>query len=588
MNCHQETNNRNSLSACDKKILLMGNPNVGKSVIFSKLTGKQVLTGNYSGTTVSYTKGDLIRTEGSTLIDVPGTYSLQATSEAEKVAVDLLNADVNLIICVLDATNLERNLLLAFDLVNKKIPIIFALNLTDIAEKQGITIDINKLEDLLGVPVVPTIATRNIGLNKLMGLSKQAMEQHRIPSKRFSSNFEEKRLLAKQIIQAVQKIEERQPSFRETFGELSMKPFPGFPIAFFVLALTLAVVVGGGKGIRSLVLLPFLNEIYTPFVTKIVSFFVTDGIIYRLLVGEFGVLIKAFEWPIALILPYVFLFYLALSFLEDSGYLPRLGVLVDGLFRKIGVHGNTVIPFIMGYGCAVPAIIGTRAATTLKERLIVASLVTLGIPCVAQIGAFIALLGDHSITLLGLMFLLSFIIIFIAGVILDKLLPGKVDPLLIEVPNMLVPNGKTLIRKIKMRTKHFMVEAEIPMIIGVLIAAIVIETGMLNSVDFYIRPIVVDWLGLPEEASIALVLGIIRRELGVLPLLQLDLTLLQMFVGSVVALLYLPCMSVFAVLMKEFKTKVAILISLSTILFAFLVGGLINHMVTFVSSLFSG
>ncbi|MCD8501112.1 MAG: ferrous iron transporter B [Bacillaceae bacterium] len=541
MNCHQETKDHDTLN---KNILLMGNPNVGKSVLFSKLTGKQVLTGNYSGTTVSLTKGELIQTDGCTLIDVPGTYSLQATSEAEKVAVSLLGGDVDLIICVLDSTNLERNLFMAFDLINRKVPIIFALNLVDIAERQGISIDVKALERNLGVPVVPTIATRNVGLNKLIGVSKQVMSKKQIASKRFPTNIEEKRLMAKGVVKEVQQVEERKPSSREIFGEVAMKPFPGIPIAIFVLSLTLAVVVGGGKGIRSLVLLPFLHEIYTPFVTKVVSYFVVDGVVYHLLVGEFGVLIKAFEWPVALILPYVFLFYSVLSILEDSGYLPRLGVLVDGLLRKIGVPGNTIIPFVMGYGCAVPAIIGTRAATTLKERLIVSSLVTLAIPCVAQIGAFIALLGDHSITLLGLMFVLSFLIIFVAGVILNKLLPGKVDPLLIEVPNMLIPNGKTLIRKIKMRTVHFMTEAEVPMIIGILIAALVIETGMLNSVSHYIKPIVVEWLGLPEEASIALVLGIIRRELAVLPLLQLDLTLLQMFVGSVVALLYLPCMSV--------------------------------------------
>lgn len=568
-----------------RRFLLMGNPNVGKSVIFSKLTGKQVLAANYAGTTVSFAQGEMIGSKGkATLIDVPGTYSLQATSQAEQVAVELLDEDVDAIICVLDATNLERNLLLALDILRKNIPVVFALNLSDIAERKGITIDVKKLEQTLGAPVIPTVAVRNIGLTKLVSRCYDVANKGCSQQIQHSVDLEDLHMAAEEIASSVETIEDRKPTFLEKLGDWAMKPFPGIPIALFVLILALAVVVGGGKALRTVFFLPILYDYYTPFVTYLVSYFVTEGMIFGLLVGEFGVLIKAFEWPIALILPYVFLFYIVLSILEDSGYLPRLGVLMDGLLRKIGVQGSTIIPFIMGYGCAVPAIIGTRAATTQKERLVVAVLVTLAIPCTAQTGAFIALLGDHSLLLLLLVFLVSFMVILIGGLILNRTIKGKVDPLLIEVPNLLMPNGKALMKKIGLRTKHFMIEAEIPMIIGILIAAVVIETGLLSSAGTYVKPIVVDWLGLPEEASIALVLGIIRRELGVLPLLQLDLSLLQMFVGSVVALLYLPCLSVFAVLMKEFKTKVAVLISISTIVFAFLIGGLINQTVTFITS----
>ncbi|WP_245747385.1 ferrous iron transporter B [Anaerobacillus alkalidiazotrophicus] len=548
------------------------------------MTGKQVLTANYAGSTVSFAKGEMVGTKGSSsLIDVPGTYSLQATSPAEQVAIDLLEEDVHAIICVLDATNLERNLFLALDLLKRRIPVVFALNLVDVAERKGINIDIKKLEELLGAPLIPTVAVRNIGLSKLVAKSFELANNCCPPKQQlFNKGNLEYNEVAKEIASTVERIEEKEPTLLEKLGNWAMVPFPGVPIAFFVLVLSLGLVVGGGKALRTVFFLPLLNELYIPFMTSIVSQFISEGIIYGLLVGEFGVLIKIFEWPIALILPYVFLFYIVLSILEDSGYLPRLGVLMDGLLRKIGVQGSTIIPFIMGYGCAVPAIIGTRAATTMKERLVVAALVTLAIPCTAQTGAFIALLADHSLTLLIFIFLVSFLVIFIGGLILNKLIKGKIDPLLIEVPNLLLPNVRTLVKKISLRTKHFMIEAVLPMFIGILIAGLVIETGLLSSTGSYVKPIVVDWLGLPEEASIALVLGVIRRELGVLPLLQLDLTLLQMFVGSVVALLYLPCMSVFAILMKEFKSKVALLITISTIIFAFLVGGLINQTVTFI------
>ncbi|MBU9713470.1 50S ribosome-binding GTPase, partial [Bacillus tamaricis] len=324
----------------ERTFLLMGNPNVGKSVIFSKLTGRQVLAANYVGTTVSFTKGELIGSKGKTsLIDVPGTYSLKATSQAEKLAIQLLDEDVDAIIFVLDATNLERNLLLSIELLQRDIPIIFALNLIDVAERMGITIDVPLLEKLLGVPVIPTIAVRNIGLNKLMSTCNRVVKN---PYKYINSvpqNIESPHELAKDIVRMVEKTEERTPTFMEKFGDRAMVPFPGIPIAFFVLIFALAVVVGGGKGLRAIIFLPLLNNIYTPFVEGMVNRFVTEGIIHSLLVGEFGVLIKAFEWPIALILPYVFLFYIVLSVLEDSGYLPRLGVLMDGLLRKIGVQG---------------------------------------------------------------------------------------------------------------------------------------------------------------------------------------------------------------------------------------------------------
>ena len=276
-------------------------------------------------------------------------------------------------------------------------------------------------------------------------------------------------------------------------------------------------------------------------------------------------------------LPYVFLFYIVLSFLEDSGYFPRLGILLDAILRRLGIQGGNIVPFIMGYGCAVPAILGTRASTSPKERLIVASLVSLAVPCVAQTGAFIALLGDVSVAVLILMYLMSFGSIFLGGFLLNKMIPGKISPILLEVPNLLKPEPRVLLKKIWIRTKQFMIEAEVPMVIAIGFAALVVETGFLNSISHYIDPLVVNWLGLPTEASLALILGIIRRELAVLPLIELELSTLQLLVGSVVALYYLPCLSVVAVLIKEFGFKVASFISVSTIFIALFVAGLINQ-----------
>ncbi len=569
------------------QFLLMGNPNVGKSVIFSKLTGMEVLTANYTGTTVTYTQGTITYgTKKAILTDVPGVYSLASQSAAEQVAIGFLDERPDGIIFVLDATNLERSLYFAFQVMQKRIPITFALNLADVAERKGIRIDHAKLEEKLGSRVIKTIATRNQGLKELRR-SIWSMQEEYGPGLDTSGMGDQQIWSAvDDIVKEVQIHEEVDVSYLDRFGDFSMKVFPGIPIAIIVLLLSAAVVVGGGKGLRALIFLPLVNDLYAPWITGIVSNLVDNIMLRNIMVGDYGFLIKGIEWPIALILPYVFLFYVVLSFLEDSGYLPRIGVLVDGVFRKIGIQGSNIVSFMMGYGCAVPAILGSRAASSYKERLIIAAVVSLAVPCVAQTGAFIALLGDHSLLVLLLVYMVSFIGIILTGLLMDKMIPGKTDPMLIEIPNLLMPDGKALIKKIWIRTKNFLIEAEIPMIMAVGLAALMVETGFLNAFSVYISPLVTGWLGLPVEASIGLILGVIRRELAVLPLLELDLSTLQMFIGAVVSLFYLPCLSVFAVLVKEFKVKVAAIISVSTIIIAFLVGGILNHSIRFIISIF--
>ena len=587
--CHKEVKIEDSPEGI--KILLVGNPNVGKSVIFSKLTGLNVIASNYSGTTVSYTKGT-INFDGKkgTIIDVPGVYSLETTSPAEEVAIKMLdeeNADI--IICVLDATNLERNLNFALQIQKYDIPIIFALNLADVAEQQGITIDVRKLEEEIQAPVIKTVAIRNIGLKQLLNKAYEVFNTEKNNDnivKNLPRSEDDRWKKVGEILKRVQKLELHHPTFMEKLGDAMLKPLIGIPIALIVTVIMIGIVVGGGKGIRAGLLLPLLNNYYVPFITSLVSMFVTEGLIYNILVGDFGVLILGIEWPFALVLPYVFFFYIALSFLEDSGYLPRFGVLIDTVLRKAGMQGGNAIPIMMGYGCAVPAVLGTRAATTKKERIIIATVVSIAVPCTAQTGAFIALLGAHSAWMLATVYLFSFAGILLSGLFLNKILPGKAEPMLLEIPNLLVPDRKTLFKKIIMRTRSFILEGATPMILGVLFAGLVVETNSLKHVAIYIEPLIVDWLGLPREATIGLILGVIRRELAVLPLLEMNLTSLQLLVGSVVALFYLPCLAVMGVLIREFRLKVALLIGGSTFVIAFVVGGLLNHSVKIFSGLF--
>ncbi len=578
MRCHAAGDRAAHPTGDQIKILLMGNPNVGKSVIFSKLTGRQVLAANYSGTTVSFTRGTVnYQEKQATMIDVPGTYSLSASSEAEKVAVKILSEGAHVIVCVLDATNLERNLNLALWLKEHNIPIVFALNLFDVAKRRGIEINVKALQQELKAPVIPTIAIRNIGLQELLDEAwKQADESFAdgIEVKLSEDDYWQE---VGRILKIVQKVGHRHPTALEKLGDMTLQPFPGIPIALLVLAAALGLVVGGGKGLRAFILLPLVNDLLVPWVTAFVSIFIAEGILFNVLVGEYGMLVKGLEWPFALILPYVFLFNVVLSVLEDSGFLPRLGVLVDGLLRRLGMQGGNIIPIILGYGCAVPAVLGTRAANSYKERLIVTGVVALAVPCAAQTGAFFVLLGDQSLLALVLIYMISFAAIVGAGMVMNRLIPGQAEPMLLEIPNLLRPDREALFSKIWMRTRHFVLEAQIPMLLGIGLAALVAETGVLDYISVYIQPLVVSWLGLPAEASLALVLGIVRRELAVLPLLELNLSTLQLLVGSIVALFYLPCLSVLAVLIKEFGVKIAVPMALFTIVFAFAAAGLFNQ-----------
>lgn len=576
MGCHQ-AGPQEKASDGKIKILLMGNPNVGKSVVFSKLTGVHVDSSNYAGTTVDYTVGDIrFGNEEGIMIDVPGTYSLEATSEAERVAVSLLEEGADVIICVLDATHLERNLDLAYRLKEYPIPVVYSLNLMDVAERQGIRIDVDKLSEELGSPVIPTVAIKNRGLRELMQTAIKLSKEKKEPEPKLED--EERWIRIREIVAKVQsEVEQEELTFIQKLEDWTIQPWPGIPIAFLVLVVSLGIVVGVGKALRAVILLPLVRQVIVPFLSKIVSSIVPAGILRNVLVGEYGILVIGIEWPFALILPYVLLFYIVFSFLEDSGYLPRIGVLADGVLRKIGIQGGNIIPMMLGYGCAVPAILGTRAANTQKERLMVASLVSFAIPCASQSGAFFALLGDRSIFALIFVYLMSIIAMLAVGTMLNRIIPGASQPILLEVPNLLLPDKDAFKKKLKLRMKHFMIDAEAPMLIGIVIAAIIAETGILNEFSKLIYPLVEGWLGLPKEASLSLLLGIIRRELAVLPLLEMNLSTLQLTVGAIVALFYLPCLSVFGVLANEFSVKSALFIGLITIVSAFVFGGLVNQ-----------
>ncbi|MCL2248717.1 MAG: ferrous iron transporter B [Oscillospiraceae bacterium] len=573
----------------EDRILLIGNPNVGKSVFFTELTGIHAISSNYVGTTVTYMQGHLpIGDKEYTLIDVPGTYSLSPSSDAEAVAVKFIEDGAKAIICVLDASNLERNLALALELRKCKIPVIYTLNLSDIAERRGIEINHKLLAQELGAPVVPTVAVKKSGINELIETLQNMTDEGvtdscgKCESCSKDSPMEQKQIweTAKQINRRVSKKITKEPGFLDKLGESMTKPFPGIFIAILVMAILIGVVVGGGRGLRALFLLRLFSSdggIVVEFFRNLFASFIPEGVFLNILTGEFGIFVISFEWILALIFPYVLMFYVGFSFLEDSGYLPRISVLFDNIMRKLGVQGGSLIHALMGLGCAVPAIIGSRAATTRKERIVISAAICFAIPCISQTGALLSLTAAFSWWMMPAMILFGLLIFIVVSIISGKLVKGKVDPLIIEVPNLLMPDRKAYGRKLLIRMKHFFKDAEIPMMAAVVIAALLAETGALNVIARHAEPLMSRWLGMPSEAVVALILGIVRREMSVAPLLALDLTTLQAFIGGIVSLLYIPCLSVFAILVKEFKLRVAAVITVSTILLAIFIGGLINQ-----------
>ena len=601
-------------------VLLIGPPNVGKSVIFNHLTGLNINIANYIGTTVEFTMGEVVLEDTSVhLIDVPGTYTLEAHNQAEEVAVDMLRGRARTrnapschnedglgqtsapqkpvaVICVLDAFNLESSLYLLFQVLQYKIPTIGVINRVDLIQERGEEIEADALSKVLGIPIIPTVAVRKKGtevikthLNVLVQARTQFQEQKEaetgeewLPREQFVPEpTKAKGLwhLAEDLTARVKhKSKKAYKTKRQVWGERLVKPWPGIPLAVVILGLVFGIVVGIGMGIRQFLLLPLFRGLIIPAVVYGAEVLVPEGLLLEVLTGEYGLLVKGLEWPFTLVLPYVISFYSALSVLEDSGYLPRLGGLLDGILNKLGLPGSSVVPLLLGYGCGIPAIMATRSLNSYKERLTVSTLVSLGIPCVAQSGAFIALLAERSLASLLLVFVFSWVVIFLAGVAMDKILVGKRPYTIMEIPELLVPRGEVVLKKVWLQLKNYITDGAIPMIIIIGIAAFFYEIGVMGFIGQILTPLVVTWLHLPAEASTPLILGVFRRELTVIPLLEMDLSTLQLFTGAIVGLLYVPCVAIIASLAKEFNLKMALFVLVLTSMLAFLMGGLIARL----------
>lgn len=548
-----------------KKLLLVGNPNVGKSVVFSRLTGVKVVASNYPGTTVEFFEGIMhIEHEDVKVIDVPGIYSLEATSKAEEVSVKMLeetfkdsSMEDSVIVNVIDSTNLERNLNVTLQLIDKGYPMVIALNMWDETKHTGIDIDFKQLESILDVPCIPTCAISGEGINDLV----KSINRNRISGYKFATA--EKWQAIGEIIQKVQNIHHRHHTIFQRFGELTLRPATGLVIAAVVAFFSFKIIRFLGESLIGFVFDPLFDNFWAPVVLGISEIIGSSSPIHGIFIGNIsggsinfneslGLLTTGLYVPLAAVLPYIFSFYLILSFLEDSGYLPRLAVLLDNTMHRIGLHGYGIIPMILGLGCNVPGALSTRIMETKRERFLAAVIMAIAVPCMAQIAMVSSLVGNDGAKGFSIVFITLVAVWFILGSIMNATLHGHAPELFIEIPPYRLPLFTTVLKKVWMRILWFFKEALPWVLFGVFIVNVFYQLGLIDLVGEFARPVISQIMGLPKQAVGGLVIGFLRKDVAVGMLIPLNMTLKQRIIASVVLTMYFPCIATFSVMLREF------------------------------------
>jgi len=663
-------------------IALAGNPNVGKSVFFNYLSKVYVDVSNYPGTTVEITSAPLGNESENILIqDTPGIYGVSSFNDEEKVARDIiLYADI--VINIVSAISLDRDLFLTKQLIDMGKPMILAINQMDEAKSLGLKINTEKLSELLGIPVFTTIAITGEGMEEVKNaiyplsssiakkgktdpvlknelteilplVSNQAeallllegdlvvAERHKIePRNKRSELYSQRRKEVNDLIEEVTLYKNKKERFLTKVSNVLIDPFWGAIFAIVIAYLFLYQLLGiwVGSNLIDITEGKIMNAYYEPFIKentsqifpveirrgyKIFVFqngFIKDKEQYKTLVqdreinkdikdeyffgpsdyiekvgsaptklsnnlysatgtilsGKYGILTLTVTYLLGLLFPLVLAFYLALAILEDSGYLPRLAVLIDGLLSKIGMNGRAIIPLILGLGCVTMASVTTRLLSTKREKIIAMTILGFAIPCSAQLGVIQTLLAKSGgftswliwISVIGMVLVLT-------GYIMNKYLPGKVTPLLIDLPPLRIPRLKNIYYKTKTKVMFFMTEAVGAFFFAAFIVGCMQVAGLLQKVIKIFEPVATNLLHLPKEVSISFILGMVRRDFGAFGLTELAMTPAQVTVASVVLTLFVPCIATVSVMAKEQSWKVAAGIWISSIVLAVSIGSVL-------------
>jgi ferrous iron transport protein B len=613
------------------RIALVGQPNCGKSSLFNSVAGYKTVASNFPGTTIEYTSSR-VRIKGETfeLVDLPGVYSLSTPEREELVTRNyLLENRPDLVISILDTSVLSRSLELTLELLELKIPLVVCLNMIDEAKRKGIQVDLGHLSQDLGVPIIPTIATRGEGVpelfqtaletarNKKTGktfyfsldvektiseissliddevvvnlgsaprflaiklleqdgefedavrklkpeilrtierLRQDLSECHGRPSDMVISS--ERHSLAMNLFEHVAKVKPRSKrDFREQVDRnVIMHPVVGYVALGLILFAFFGLVFTFGKHLEE----PLIGW-FDGLQKQLASHLRPGSLIYVILSGS----IDGFSGGVGIVLPYLIPFLLGLAFLEDVGYLPRAAFLMDSIMHSIGLHGKSVIPFVLSYGCNVPSILGVRVLEKPRDRFITAILVTF-IPCAARTTIIFALVAFYlgpSYALL--LYVLNLVVIAGVGKGLSRMMPDVSPGMVLEIPTYKLPGAGAILRKVWFRLREFVVIAWPILIVGSLILSLLEYLHLSGPLNNLLSPFIANVLGLPKEVGITLIFGILRKELSIIMLVQAlgtanfasVMTTEQMLVFTIFAMFYVPCLATLGVLRSTLDNR---------------------------------
>ena len=624
--------------------VLVGNPNVGKSVLFKNLTDRYVTVSNFPGTTVEIVQARAsLNGHEVAVIDTPGINDLSQRSDDARVTRELLvEHEGATIVQVADAKNLRRALLLTLQLADLKRPTVLVLNMADELEERGGQVDCARLSEILGVPVVLTVAPRNQGTQQLIEALAQARPPHGSwlaaePVNEYTGNRARLGQVNDIMAETYSMSQPKSPSLKVRLGFWAMHPVKG--VGFLAVALLAVFWIVGLFGAGTVVdvleagvfkrwvgptairvadaVLPFphvhdtesiplkvglpltpvheLGIITTERRVIVPAYHQPTGVslsvaqqvrrfLHDLLVGEFGTVTMALSYALAIVLPIVTTFFFVFSILEDSGYFSRMAVMVNRVFRIMGLNGKAVLPMILGLGCDTMATMTTRILETRKERIITTMLLALAIPCSAQLGVLLALMAALSPA--GAIFWVGLVVavIITVGWLTSRLFPGETSEFILEIPPMRTPHMKNVVTKTYARLNWYLKEVIPIFVVGTAILFLLDRLRLLPLIARLGEPLVTGWLGLPAETTNAFLVGFMRRDFGAVYILDAAigpdplLSPHQILVAMVTITLFMPCFANFLMIAKEQGIRVAWRMAAFIFPFAFLVGGAVNHL----------
>lgn len=632
------------------RVALVGAPNVGKSALFNRLTGRYVTVSNYPGTSVEITRGvGVIGGATAEVVDTPGMYSLLPATEEERIARRVvLEGGADVLVHVADAKNLPRMLSLTLQLAEAGKPLVLALNMSDEAERAGLEIDAARLAGRLGVEVVPIVAIAGGGIEQLGGaIARAATGPVPLPpvygngvgtalrslrglltgayaidraalaglllqgdadaaalvgssepdrgqaalasAAALAAGFGapvsyrvavERQRAAEELLDGV--IVARRPraaGWSDRLGRALARPFPGIPVLLGVIYLGLYEFVGqlgGGTVVNWLEGTVFERHV-NPFLEALFAA-VPWSAVRSLFVGDYGLLTLGVRYAVAIILPIVGAFFLFFSVLEDSGYFPRLALLVDRVFKRLGLSGRAVIPIVLGFACDTMATMVTRTLETRRERVLATLLLALAIPCSAQLGVILALLAGQPLAF-GVWIGAVTGTFLLVGALGARVLPGEPVMFHMEIPPLRRPRLGNVLTKTYTRMHWYFLEV-LPLF---LVASVLLWAGQLTGLfQLAVRALspVVAALGLPADTARIFLFGFFRRDYGAAGLFDLShrglLDPVQLAVAGVTLTLFVPCIAQFLMMVKERGTRTALGMLAFITPFAFGAGWLLN------------